>query len=82
MCDGRRDLSDAEALRALLFDTCGECEGDPHKIDRWTCHVCGGSGVTPRDGVEPRFSDAYASRKPEGGYFIDADLLEGDKTNE
>jgi hypothetical protein len=27
MCDGRRDLSDAEALRALLFETCGECGG-------------------------------------------------------
>jgi hypothetical protein len=28
MCDGRRVLSDAEALRALLFKPCEECEGE------------------------------------------------------
>ncbi len=49
--EGYRPVTDAEALRTLLFDVCDNCHGDPHKIDRWTCHVCRGSGWTPKDGV-------------------------------
>lgn len=31
----------------LLTTPCPTCEGDPHKIDRWTCSDCGGRGEVP-----------------------------------
>jgi hypothetical protein len=72
VCPGGRILSDAEALRAFLFETCGECggagrvwdgissavanRGDDHHTV--VCPTCGGSGQTPKDEVVERIADA------------------------
>jgi hypothetical protein len=90
-CPGGRVLSDAEALTALLFD---ECENyAPHANCNYSaacikgmlhcnkcgfielCPTCGGSGQTPKDGVDPRF---VGNERTPVGYFIDAEMLEGD----
>jgi hypothetical protein len=40
-CPGGRTLSDAEALRALLFETCGDCEGNRGQMHVHTVAVPG-----------------------------------------
>jgi hypothetical protein len=84
-CPGGRVLSDAEALRARLFETCGECDGSGEEmadsgselgipggmVAIGLCPSCGGSGETPKGGVHEAFG------WPEGSYVVSASLLEG-----
>ena len=89
-CPGGRTLSDAEALERVLYEECGTCGGTGEKDDscptpdggscgyKVRCPVCGGSGRTPKDGVQ---KDWIGSTWGGGWtYVIPASMLEGDKT--
>jgi hypothetical protein len=89
-CPGGRVLSDTEALRALLFDVCGECGGEgevtcdcyaPPLDHPQSCPACGGSGRTPKEGVE-RLSRVLAFDGTRGAISFPLWMLEGDETNE
>jgi hypothetical protein len=88
-CPGGRILTDAEALRTLLYDECEKCKDgwvrpaseldDPLYVER--CPACAGSGRTPKDGVYVH-DDPESVRNGEAGVFIYAyflaSMLEGE----
>lgn len=54
-----------------MAEQCPNCEGDPHKIDRWTCHVCNGSGRLDGKALEAAAKaghDTYERLAPDYGY--------------
>lgn len=67
--DGR-PVHDEASLFAKLTDrgwvTCERCEGDPHKIDRWTCPDCVDGLVPPEGMVEAAGRAAFQQRHPDG----------------
>jgi hypothetical protein len=96
-CPGGRILTDPQALQTLLYDECGECGGtgwvkdDPECDDPdaslggcpkcWTGGV-GGSGRTPKDGVEPLdMATNGIAEDGEPGFWFPASMLDPERNS-